>query len=69
MGGNAQRFDSQIIKLLNLGFEIIIIAFAKEMERETIRKNVNNSMFRDKFRIKRIKERKYFVEMIVHINY
>ena len=29
IGVNAQRFNSQIIELLNLGFEIIVIMFAK----------------------------------------
>ena len=37
MGGNTWRFNSQIIKLLNLGFEIVIFAFAEQMEREAIR--------------------------------
>jgi len=69
MGGNTQRFDSQIIKLLNSGFEVVIFAFAKQMEREAIRENVNNSMSQGKFRIKRIKGRKYFVKTIIHINY
>ena len=69
IGGNAQRFDSQIIKLLNSGFEIVIFMFAKQMKREKIRENVNNSMSRRKFRVKRIKGRKYFIETIIHINY
>lgn len=67
--GNTQRFDSQIIKLLNSGFEIVIFMFAKQMKRETIRENVNNSMSRRKFKVKRIKGRKYFIETIIHINY
>jgi len=69
MGGNTQRFNSQIIKLLNSGFEIVIFIFAKQMKRETIRENVNNSMSKGKFRVKRIKGRKYFIETIIHINY
>ena len=67
--GNIWRFNSQIIKLLNLGFEIIVVIFTKPIKRETTRENVNNSMSRKKFRVKRIKGRKYFIEMIVHINY
>jgi len=69
MEGNTRIFDSQIIKLLNLGFEVVIFAFAKQMKREAIRENINNSMSQGKFRVKRIKGRKYFVKTIIHINY
>jgi len=55
--------------LLNLGFEIVVFAFAKQMKREMIRENVNNSTSRGKFRVKKIKGRKYFVETIIYINY
>jgi len=38
------------------------------MEREMTRENVNNSTTRRKFRIKKSKGGKYFVEPVVHVN-
>ena len=38
------------------------------MERETTRENVNNFMTGRKFRIKRSKGGKYFIELVIHIN-
>jgi len=38
------------------------------MERETTRENINNSMTGRKFRMKRSKGGKYFIEPVIHVN-
>jgi len=68
-GRNTWGFYSQIIELLNTLVKVFIIAFWKSVKRETTGKDVNNPISRRKFRISRIKWRKYFIELIVHVYY
>ena len=62
----SQQFDSQIVQLLNLIFKTVVLA--NWMKGETIRENVNNSITRQQFRIKRIERRKNLIILIVHID-
>ena len=49
-------------------YNIVFAILAKRIKRKTTRKIVNNSKTKRKFRIIRIKEIKYFVKPIIHIN-
>ena len=49
-------------------YKLVIAILAKGMKRKTTMKIVNNSRTRRKFKIIRVKRRKYFIKSIIHIN-
>jgi len=57
-----------IVEFMRARYELVIAMLAKEMKRKMTMEIVNNSRTRRKFKIIKIKKRKYFVKPIIHIN-
>jgi len=54
---------------LKTGFKGRIILSTESMERETIRKGIDNSVTGLKFRVNQVKSREDFVKPVIHVDY